>query len=360
MQPTTTEQRALITARNVTVGYGADLLDENDNVIGDLSQDLVGGKVERGNRNTIHATCTITLLRALDWDTARVRLWQRLTTSTATSLWYLGVYVLTTPKETVGDEAPGSWDVVGYDKLVLLRHAVPDTYVVPSGTKYLDAVLQAINDAGVTGVPAALDQAAADKTLDTDFVWVLNPQQPTVWLTLINDLLAAVGYQGLWVDEVGQYRSHPYVRPSDRGSEWTFDLADPRTNIVGPQRTLETDTFERLNWWRFIRENTDTRPTEGNGQYTVDRSGAGTKYAKVVRLTAADQESLVAQGDRIVDSDTRVVRRLNITTGPMPNLGHFDVVRIEDPSLPTITRAMAHSWSTTLDGSDTSLVLEVL
>lgn len=356
----TYEESLLLTSRNVEVGYGADLLDADDNVVDDLTDDLISGSVGRGNYNDIHGTCTIGLLRALDWPNARVRLWQSLSAGGSTVTFPVGVFLLTTPTENLGGEDPGTWEVDGYDKLYLLQHIVTDTYVVPATTGYLDAVRTALTVSGYTGLPPLLDGTAQAKVLDEDYVWVLDADNPISWLRIINDLLAAIGYSGLWVDETGRFRSAPYQRPVERASEWTFDLADDRTNIVTPERVVETDEFERLNWWRFIRDDLETRPVENNGQYTVDHTAGGTRYGKIERLTAADQESLVTQGNRIVDEDTRVVRRLEISTGPLPILGHFDVATYKDPDMPGPLKVLAHSWEMPLDGSDVSLTLEVI
>lgn len=70
--------RALIEAPNVTVDYGAELLDADDNVVSDLSPDLVDGSVAYTADAEVHTTCKVDLLRDLDWPNARVRLWQSL------------------------------------------------------------------------------------------------------------------------------------------------------------------------------------------------------------------------------------------------------------------------------------------
>lgn len=359
MRAYTPEEYRLLTARNVTVGFGAELLDENDQVLEDLSADLAGGEVERSNYSTVHGTCTLELLRALDWTTARVRPWQTLRDAAGSARFNLGVYLLTTPEQPLGEDTT-TYTVQGYDKLHLLQHIVGDTYVVAAGTGYLDAVRQAITDAGVTGLPPLFDGTAQDKTLPEPMVWVLDPSDLTTWIGVVNDLLSAIGYRGLWVDHDGRFRSEPYQSPAIRPPEWVYDLADPRTNIVGPERTLTVDEFEQLNWWRFIRDGLDTRPLEGTGQYTVDRRDGAPKRGKIERLTAADQESLVAQGDQIVDTDTRVTRKLEISTGPLPILGHFDVATFLDPELGAL-KVLSHSHTIPLDGGDdVSINLEIL
>ena len=358
MLPLTATDLALLTAANLTVDFGAELLDANDMLIEDISADLIGGTPSRKNYADVHGTCSIDLLRALDWPNARVRLYQTLTAGTLTKRYNMGTFLPTVPDHAVG-ETPPTFSVGGMDKLHLLQGFVGDTYVVPTGDGYLAAATAAITAAGVTGLAPLFDGAAQNKTLTEPMVWVLDPSDLTSWLRVINDLLAAIGYRGLWVDGDGRFRSEPYQNPATRPSEYTFDLNDPNTNIVGDPRTYSVDEFEALNWWRFIRDGMNVAPVEGAGQYTVDRSAGGVQRRKPVKVTAADQAALVSLGDRTVTEDTLVTRRLKITTGPMPVLGHFDVVTLIDPVLGTL-KCLVHSYSTPLNGDEVTYDLEVI
>jgi hypothetical protein len=78
--PLTPEQiRALIVADAVEIEFGAELLDENDVVIGDLSGDLAGGEIEHHSYADVHGTCRLRLTRELDWVNTRVRPYMRIT-----------------------------------------------------------------------------------------------------------------------------------------------------------------------------------------------------------------------------------------------------------------------------------------
>lgn len=359
MQPFTAAEAAVLTARAIVVDYGADLLDAQDRVVDDLSPVLAGGVVERHNHAAVHGTCDLVLHRSLDWTSARVRPWQEVRAGSVAVRRNLGVYVLTTPDQVVTDEDTPTYEVQGLDKLHLLQHEIGDTYVVPAGTTYLDAVRQAIVDAGVTGLPALFDGTAQATTLDAPRVWFLDPSSPATWLRVANDLLAEIGYRGLWVDQDGRYRSEPYQSPRIRPVEWTHDLADPRTNIVGPGRTLTLDEFDRVTWWRFVQEGLGVQPVEGAGLYTVDLDDGGPVRRRVLAVRAADQAALEAIGNQEIDQASRRGRTLEITTGPLPILGHFDVTAYLDPILGPL-KAVTVSHSIPLDGGDVSLTLEVL
>lgn len=359
MQPFTAAEAEALQARQVVVEFGADLLDAQDRVVGDLSPDLSGGAVSRSNYAAVHGTVDLTLHRALDWGTARVRPWQAVQAGAVKVRRNLGVYVLTTPDRVATDEDTVTYEVQGLDKLHLLQHEIGDTYVVAAGISYLDAARQAIADAGVTGLPALFDGTAQDKTTAAPLVWLLDTDDPATWLRVVNDLLAEIGYRGLWVDQDGRFRSEPYLSPVYRPVEWTHDLTDPRTNIVGPERTLTTDTFDRVTWWRFVQEDLGVQPVEGAGLYTVTRPDGGPERRRVVSIRAADQAALQARGDQEIDQAERRTRTLEITTGPLPILGHFDVAQIKDPALGTL-KVLTRSHEIPLDGGDVSLTLEVL
>ncbi len=350
----------LVTAANLRVDFGAELLDANDQVIEDISEDLAGGEVEHNNFADVHGTCSLQLSRELDWNTARVRPYQTLTAEGLTKTWPLGVFLLTTPETPLG-ENPKTYTVAGYDKLHLLQKPVGDTYFVATGTGYLVAVAQVITAAGYTGVAPFLDGTAVEKTLAAPMVWVLDTKSPTRYIDVVNALLSAIGYRGLYADASGRFRSEPYQSPAIRPPVWTFDLGDSRTQIVGERRTLTTDGFTQTNWWRFIRTGQSVAPTEGSGMYTVDLSAGGTKVKSVTERNAADQASLEAAGDVIVQAAQQVTRTLEITTGPWPVAGHLDVVQYKDPAGAMDHRCEVRSWRMPLDGkSDMSLTLEVL
>lgn len=353
----------LLVAENLTVGAGCELLDASDVVVADISDDLVDGTVRRECLAAVHGTCELTLTRALAWGRDRVRPYMVL--SGDTGLGYvearfnLGVYVMTSPERVLRSDATIS--VNGFDKLHLLQALVGDSYSVPAGASYLDAVRAAILAAGA-GALVLLDASAADKTLPAAMSWPLSSESQASWLSIVNDLLAAIGYRGIWADQDGYFRSEPYRDPRTRPLEWRFNVDDARTTIVGEQRTLTQDTWGVPNYWRFLRRDLTTAGVEGQGQYTVtnDSDGPtslqalGRRVARVEFLDAADQASLIVQGDAIVATDRRVSAVLALTSGPLPIAGHFDVAAYTDGQTPNLTRLQARSWELPLSGADMS------
>lgn len=364
MQVTDEATRALLTARNVAVDFGAELLDDNDEPVGDLT--CTGGDVSRNNFAAIHGICRVQLRERLNWnERPRVRLHQSLSVDGVTwTRFNLGIFVLTTPTDKAGEDPP-TYDVDGYDKLYLLGHEVGDTYVVDAGTGYLAAARQAITDAGVAGLDPLFDTTAETKVLAQPFVWILDPGAPITWLQVVNDLLTAVGYQSLWVDGNGRYRSGPYQDPTARPPEWVFDVTDSTANVVLNGRVLETDGWTAVNWWRFLQPmamligTSELRPVEGEGQFTIDNTGGGQKRARVLEVAAADQDALEAIAAQTVAQETAAIRLLSIALGPFPILGHTDVTSFVDPAL-GVFKVLTREHTIPLAGGPVQLHLQVV
>lgn len=362
---TAAQVTALLAADSVEIAPGLELLDSADEVVADISDDLADGEVKYQADADVQRTCHLSIGRELSWATDRVRPYLTMTDPVAgvSARFNLGVYLLTVPQRAAGED-PTTFDADGVDKLALLQPIVGDTYVVSAETAYLDAVRAAIAAAGA-GSRVALDGTASAKTLPEAMVWALADSDQATWLDVVNDLLAAIGYGRLWVDQDGYFRAEPYATPATRGVEWAFSVDDARTSIVGQDRVEKVDHYQDFNSWRFIRRQPDTAPTEGAGVYTVTDADAiaanGGRVAwRVEYLDAADQEALVAQGNAIAQGDRQSTRSLDITTGPLPIAGHLDVVTFADAALGGVLKAQAATWTLPLDGSDMTWTLEVL
>lgn len=357
---TATQVTNLLTADHLEVSAGLELLNTSNVLVSDISTYFTGGTVDRDCYATVHGSCKLGIQLALAWGKDRVRPYMTLTDGVVTARFNLGVYVLTTPQTKRG-ETPGTYDVQGYDILHLLRNGPGDTYVVTAGTTYLQAVRDVVT-ASAVGATVLLDGTGQSTTLPNPMVWAL--PDDVSYLRIINDLLAAIGYNEVWADENGNLRSEPFVAVSSRASEWTLDTGNVGTNIVHQERTLIEDVWAAPNWWRFVRRNMSAAPTEGAGVYTVQNVADGptsqNSLGRVVRkpvryLEAADQASLVAQGDRIVAEDRQVSREVQLTIEPLPLMWHRDCFTLIDDA-PT-EKLVAAAWSLPLDGAPGRLTL---
>jgi hypothetical protein len=358
----TADQVRAIVRGHVDVDIGADLLDADGAFLEDLTSDLqAGGSVELNSHRTVHRTCRVLLSRELDWGAVRLRLWMTLaskTTGLALKA-FVGVFLLETPT-TVTGRTPRTWVVEGYDLLGALAVDGGRTYRVAAGTKITDAVVQAIAAAGITAT-VQLASTGDAPTLPSDMVWSM--RDDVTWLRIVNDLLAAGGYRGLWADHLGRYRSEPYRPPQDRGVEWEYDAGHVDT-ILGDRMELTTDLWQIPNRWVFyVDDPARGEPVAGDTLYIVDTpdtdptsaAARGRVIPRKVAVDAADHASLVSQGDRIAARDREVTTRAAVTVGANPLHGHFDVIRLVDAEAGVSGKWQVTSWSLPLDGSDMTL-----
>lgn len=365
-------RRLIEKTSSMLTSAGCDLLKYDLTPIGNLNDDLLGGKVIREMNATVHGSCTLQFTRELDWATVLARPWMRLhnpVNQAEYAQWSLGVFALTTPKKTLGYDQV-TFEVTGYDRLYLLDRQVGNTYSVRAGVKYLAAVTAAINAAGLSGV--LLDSSDAAKALPKSMTWPLVPEYddnpengqsdtadmagPTTWLNVVNDLLEAVGYSPLWCDENGYFRSEPNVPASARAPEWTFDVPGA-TNILADERSITPDDWNLPNKWIFVRQGLDTQPTTSNGGiwiYTDTASVArrgGLVWPKQIQLPAADFASLQRQGRAIIAND-QAGTSVDVESSPFPPAGHRDVYRVIDPELGGDFRVSAYRWELDLGGEN--------
>lgn len=366
MQPLLAAPRQLLDAEAVVallqdwpavrMSNGLELIDESLALIEDISGDFAGGSVSRNSYATLHGTASLGISRRLDWGSAIVRPYVVLDDGVTSARFNLGAYFTSVPRWTV-DKTPATYPVDAVDILHGLASLVGESYAVEAGTGYLAAVEQILLDRGYTRYVLAPE--AADKTLPAPMAWPLDDK--TTWLNIVNDLLAAVGYAGMWSDWDGQLRGEPYLPPADRAPEWLYTV-DPATSMTGESRTVERDLFYAPNRWVFVRNTTDgPAPVEGDGIYTYvnetvgDTSVAarGRVVSRVEFVDAADQAALEARAWVTIDADMRIPQKLSIPTFPNPLHWHFDKLSLDDPGVADpYADVLGTQWSLPLDGGD--------
>lgn len=368
MQPRTAPPRDALTDATVvrlirdepaiTVSAGAELLDMGLNVLADISDDFTqGGSVARNSYAVLHGTGSFGISRALNWGRAIVRPYMNLTDGITTARFNLGAYFTSTPERVVGN-SPETYGVDGYDILHGLNSAVGEAYAVDAGVAYLDAVEAILIRLGYSRY--IIDQTKASTVLPTARVWPVD--QNTKWLNIVNDLLGAIGYQGIWSDWDGWLRVLAYTSPSQRGSEWSYTV-DPASTMLSSLRTLRRDYFDAPNKWVAIRTNNvdGPAPVEGNGIYTYvnQRDGDLSVEARgnriitrILPLDAADQASLITAAQVSIDADTRTSATVSLSTFPNPLHWHFDRLTLDDPDMGPVANVLSTQWTLPLNGAD--------
>lgn len=355
---------ALITAPDIAIQQGVDLLDSSDLFVADLSSYLQGGTVSRDCYATVHGSCSLSLTKQLNWGSDRVLPWMIMTSPHVPGVaarFNQGVFIATSPDHPYGDSDP-LYAVTGYDKLYLLDQPVGDSVMFGAGNNVLSTVAQLINIYAFTD-KITLDGTSSGAVLASDMIWPLDQANPVTYLNIINALLATINYRGLWVDQDGYFRSEPYIDPGSQSPEWLLNVQDAKTNLVNQDRVQTQDTWGVPNWWRFIQNGLDIAPVEGTGQYTYVNTSVGpTSYAnrgyyvkKLEFLDAVDQANLQAQATATINADTNVAETWQFNTGPLPLAGHFDIATYLDTDIDgglTNRQLMGMNWDMPLDGGD--------
>ena len=379
MQSLTTSARAILGCSALQVSAGLELLNSNLSIRADISGDLEAGSVSRSLFADIHSTCSLRLTRRLVWGVDLVKPYVVLTDAmTGASVRFdVGVFCLTTPVEVIGASLP-TFDVSGFDRLLLLRRQVGATYTIAAGVTYRQALLDVFAAAGLSG--ALIEGAAADDLLPAVKTYPLvadraaDPDQtdtPVTYLRIVNDLLRAINFRSVFCDEQGRFRAVAYVEPSARAVEFVFNADDVLAGIVGEDRQISEDIWDVPNRWVFRQTN---RPagalaaTEGDGIYTVVNNtdgptsiaGRGLTWTSVIDFEAASQAKLVDLGTRRVALDRALTTRFEVTVGPFPPLGHADVYRYTDAVAGIDRKVQLISATLDLLGADTTMIWEAV
>lgn len=370
MQPITGDPRGHLTADKVRwliqdspavdIAYGCELIDQSLTTIEDISADFGGGSVARNSYATLHGTGAFAIRRDLHWGSAIIRPYMVYSDDGLSARFNLGAYYCSIPERQAGENPP-TYAVTGFDILHRLADKTGSAYTIPAGTSYVTAVEAILLEQGYTRY--IINPAAAGKTLPSPYVSPLDDDKS--WLGIVNDLLAAIGYAGIWSDWDGRLRCERYVPPRDRQVEWTY-TADPDSSILSPEHTTTADLFELPNRWVFIRDNNvdGPAPVEGDGIYTyVNESWgpasvdarAGRVVTRVERVDAADQGALIDRGWRTIDADLNMPWTIRARTGPNPLHWHFDRLALDDPDagvIATHSDLLGTEWTLPLNGDD--------
>lgn len=361
---TTAELVALIEADELHVDADCWLLDTSNTPTLDLTDDLVvdGSFVELNIFRRIHRTCQVTLSRELVWGNARIQ--PALLLSTDGTDWTrfpLGVFLTTTPERSNPESDLQMWTVAGYDLLEVLATPLAASYTIESGALILSAAEALIT---ATGGTTQFDQTAAATTAAATTTYSFLDEEWTT-LTVVNALLAQVGYTACWVDRFGNYRAEPYRPPADRPITWTFDTSST-TTTVAVDRAAEADYWQAAN--QIVGVNTSpelTVPVDGAGIYRLTNpadgptsiAARGRTLTRILKGQYANQAALVTAVERAMDSEKRVTTKVRVAVSPNPLMSHLTVVDYTDNDLVVSGRHSVENWRLPLDGSNMTMEL---
>lgn len=342
---------------DMQVGAGCYVTDLQQDELTDITGEFLGGVVERQSFATLHGTCQVAMTTPLEWGWAVIKPYMTLSDGSIEARFDLGAYFTNTPRRSTKEQL-ATWPVIGYDLLYALDTVVGDAYSVAKGTPILQRVEEILIGRGYTKY--LIDQSrAADVTPDAH-TWALD--RTVHWLTVVNDLLGMVGYQGVWADWNGYLRCQPYERPVDRAAEWYLP-ADRYTSILSPEAEIEFDYHSAPNRWLGVRANNidGPPPVEGDGLYTFVNDSVGPTSVDArngLVITRREDFEVVSQADLIsrvhamADQDMSIPTRIFGSTGPLPLAWHMDRLLLDNADIGEPTEVLGPTWSLPLNGED--------
>lgn len=344
----------------VIVGRWLELIDQDLNIL-EVVGELEDGSIRRNSYADNHATASLKVGRELDWGGGIVRPVITLSDGITTAPFRLGAYYLDTPKKSF-DRSPATYDIECTDILDGLSGGVGTSFALPTGKPVLEAAEDIVILLGYTQYVIDQDQSAA--TINAPGFSRPITDAPT-WRSVLNDLMAMVGYAGVWSDWDGRLRMEPYIRPQDRAIEWIYS-DDDTTGMIQVEREIEDDYYAVPNEWTFYRNNLEegAAPLPGAGIYSYrndvnGRSSVEARNGRVVSapaegIEAASQASLEAAAQSRIDADMSLVRRVTANTDINPLHWHFDVCYVDDAAMGTPFRALVSEWTLPLRGRSMS------
>ena len=241
--------------------------------------------------------------------------------------WPLGVFLLSSPTRK-DENGQIKRSIEAYDgSLILKEDKFTDRYFIPAGTKYTTAVIDILNAAGIWKINI-LDHPG---TLATDLEFEIG----TTKLFAVNELLAAINYTSLWVDENGYFVAQPYVLPTGRDPEYEYRTND--LSIIHPGGTEELDLFGVPNLWVRYVSNPD-REIVLRSEYINDLSTSPTSTINrgrtIVDIDSVedifDQATLDEYTKRIAYNASQVYGKFNFATALMPHHSYYNCLFVVD------------------------------
>jgi len=303
--------------------YRVELLTSGEASLGDIDG-VTGGSLSWDASADLPGGGSISLLdlgENIDYSAGRVRVWWQVAGEPE---WPLGVYVMAAPTEAHSG-AGVARDISLIDKLAVPRDsALTATFQVAKGANIVAAAVSVLTGIGEVRVAAT----ESSKTLTNAMTW----DPGTSRLTVINDLLAAAAYAGLWTDRFGQYRIEPYVEPAQRAVTWEFEEGE--SAIHSPDWQYELDLWSASNTVILTSQADDAGTVyrsvaiDNNPASPTSTVSMGRTLNPIVQegVEASSQADLNAQAARMLLDASNVAGKINVSHAAVP-VWYGDVVR---------------------------------
>lgn len=253
----------------------------------------------------------------------------------------LGVFLLSSPKRKTDTSLNVIREIAAYDQLqVLMDDKVTDRYTVTAGTNYITAIGTLLTGAGVT----SQNLTARSSVLPVSLDW----PPGTSKLIIINALLGAINYWSLFFDAFGIAVARPYVLPSSRASDYTYQ--DDSKSVTFPDMEQNLDLFSIPNKWVITVTEPDqtvisSTYTNTNALSPTSTVGRGRTIVDFTTDTGADQTTLNAKVQRLAFEASQVYEEVTLETAIMPMHSENDMIMLTFSTLGISDKYSESSWA---------------
>ena len=262
----------------------------------------------------------------------------------------MGIFLISAP-EKVEEGEQIYRNVEAYDGTIILEQdRFTERYSIKAGTKYVSAVIDILKTAGIK----KYNIEDSDKTLAND----LEFEPGTAKIIAINELLEAINFTPLWVDEWGYFTSRGYIAPSRKGNDYQY--LDDEISVIEQGMTEELDLFSVPNKWLVTYENVDGEDNEKIFLQSVYENNSEESPTSTVNLgrvivdyrqinEIADQEALDEYTQRIAFEASQIYEKIKFTTAIMPFHSYMDIIYIRNKALGLDGQYSETSWRIPLE-----------
>jgi len=326
------------------IKFRFDLLNRHDIKIGELTADT-SGIVSLNSLAQIKRTGRFKFkqneLQDVDWLNDRVQPFFMLRMHDGGwAEWPLGIFLISSPTR---QEENGQIyrSVEAYDQsLILVEDKFDTRYRIASGTKYITAINDILNSAGIWKI----NILAHPGTLKRDVEFEIGTSK----LEAINKLLQEINYTSIWVDENGYFTALPYILPVDKEAE--YEYRNNELSIIEPGSTEELDLFSIANKWVVVTSNPDVPPLVST--YTNELATSPTSTVNRGRTIvdfrqiedACNQATLDAYVRRIAYEASQVYGKFIFSTALMPHHSYMNSLYIEHTKFGIADKYTETSW----------------
>lgn len=229
--------------------------------------------------------------------------------------WPRGVYLLTSPNEH-HDEFGITYEVGLQTKMLIIdADSAEARFSVAPGVPVTPIVRTLIESTGETRISVTPSAA----TLTSGLTW----DAGTSTLTIINDLLGAIGYWSLWCDRNGVFRVEPYLDPEKRPIAYSFRHGSESVHMPGWDREQDHSSVPN----RFIavgQGDETTEPLVGvalneNPDSPYSFQARGIWFTETEEGVEADSQATIdAIAARRLRDRMNPVARLSVTHAVLP------------------------------------------